>query len=107
MASGEGIVRGANVFDGYDHSASAIESAFSGEWYRTGDVGFFDEDGYLTLVGRTKEMINRGGQRSRPSRWTKRFLPIRKFPMRRHLPSRIRRWARSLARRSLSRRIRT
>ncbi len=63
---GKVIVRGANVFDRYDHSASAIESAFSGEWYRTGDVGFFDEDGYLTLVGRTKEMINRGGQKIAP-----------------------------------------
>ncbi len=63
---GEVIVRGANVFDGYDRNPAANEAAFFGEWYRTGDVGFFDEDGYLTLVGRSKEMINRGGQKIAP-----------------------------------------
>jgi acyl-CoA synthetase (AMP-forming)/AMP-acid ligase II/acyl carrier protein len=63
---GEVVVRGANVFDGYDRNPAANEAAFFGEWYRTGDVGIFDEDGYLRLVGRIKEMINRGGQKIAP-----------------------------------------
>jgi len=63
---GEVIVRGPNVFDGYDRDPAANDAAFFAGWYRTGDVGFFDEDGYLTLVGRTREMINRGGQKIAP-----------------------------------------
>ena len=63
---GEVVVRGAGVFDGYDHDPAANDAAFFGEWYRTGDIGFFDEDGYLALVGRTREMINRGGQKIAP-----------------------------------------
>ena len=63
---GEVVVRGGGVFDGYDHDPAANDEAFFGEWYRTGDVGCFDEDGYLTLVGRTREMINRGGQKIAP-----------------------------------------
>ena len=63
---GEVVVRGGNVFDGYDRNPTANEEAFFGDWYRTGDVGVFDEDGYLRLVGRIKEMINRGGQKISP-----------------------------------------
>ena len=63
---GEVVVRGGNVFDGYDRNPSANEDAFFGDWYRTGDVGVFDEEGYLRLVGRIKEMINRGGQKISP-----------------------------------------
>jgi acyl-CoA synthetase (AMP-forming)/AMP-acid ligase II/acyl carrier protein len=63
---GEVAVRGANVFDGYERNPTANEEAFFGDWYRTGDVGVFDEDGYLRLVGRIKEMINRGGQKISP-----------------------------------------
>jgi acyl-CoA synthetase (AMP-forming)/AMP-acid ligase II/acyl carrier protein len=63
---GEVVVRGANVFDGYHDNPAANAAAFFGERYRTGDLGFFDEDGYLTLVGRIKEMINRGGQKISP-----------------------------------------
>ena len=63
---GEVVVRGANVFDGYADNPAANATAFLGEWYRTGDVGFFDDEGYLTLVGRIKEMINRGGQKIAP-----------------------------------------
>lgn len=63
---GEVVVRGGNVFDGYEHNPMANEEAFFGDWYRTGDVGVFDEDGYLRLVGRIKEMINRGGQKISP-----------------------------------------
>jgi len=63
---GEVVVRGGNVFDGYERNPTANEEAFFGDWYRTGDVGVFDEDGYLRLVGRIKEMINRGGQKISP-----------------------------------------
>ena len=63
---GEVTVRGANVFDGYERNPTANEEAFFGDWYRTGDVGVLDEDGYLRLVGRIKEMINRGGQKISP-----------------------------------------
>lgn len=63
---GEVVVRGDNVFDGYEHDSAANDAAFVGAWYKTGDLGFFDEDGYLTLVGRIKEMINRGGQKISP-----------------------------------------
>ena len=64
--SGEVVVRGSNVFDGYADNPAVNATAFFGDWYRTGDVGFFDDDGYLTLVGRIKEMINRGGQKIAP-----------------------------------------
>lgn len=63
---GEVVVRGANVFDGYERNPAANRDAFFGDWYRTGDVGVFDQDGYLRLVGRIKEMINRGGQKISP-----------------------------------------
>jgi len=63
---GEVVVRGGNVFDGYDRDSAANEEAFFGDWYRTGDVGVFDEDGYLRLIGRIREMINRGGQKISP-----------------------------------------
>ena len=63
---GEVVVRGACVFDGYDRNPTANAEAFFGDWYRTGDVGVFDGDGYLHLVGRIKEMINRGGQKISP-----------------------------------------
>ena len=64
---GEVVVRGACVFDGYDRNATANAEAFLGSWYRTGDLGIFDEDGYLHLVGRLREMINRGGQKISPA----------------------------------------
>src|SRR5262249_30503667 len=56
--SGQVIVRGAAVMPGYDEDAAANEAAFDGAWFRTGDLGLFDEDGYLFLVGRSREMIN-------------------------------------------------
>ena len=64
---GEVVVRGSNVFDGYENNPSANADAFVDGWYRTGDEGFFDTDGYLTLTGRIKEMINRGGMKISPT----------------------------------------
>ena len=53
--------RGPNVFSGYWRNPKATEAAFEGEWFNTGDLGFLDEDGVLTLVGRARELIITGG----------------------------------------------
>ncbi|MCH8013413.1 MAG: non-ribosomal peptide synthetase, partial [Candidatus Dadabacteria bacterium] len=66
-ACGEIVVRGPQVFEGYENDEAANAAAFVDGWFRTGDEGFFDEDGYLTLTGRIKEMINRGGEKVSPA----------------------------------------
>jgi acyl-CoA synthetase (AMP-forming)/AMP-acid ligase II len=63
---GEVCIHGPNVVKGYENNAEANATAFFGEWFRTGDQGFLDEQGYLTLVGRRKELINRGGEKISP-----------------------------------------
>ncbi len=63
---GEVVIRGENVTQGYDHNLEANESAFADGWFRTGDLGFLDDDGYLFLKGRIKEIINRGGEKISP-----------------------------------------
>jgi acyl-CoA synthetase (AMP-forming)/AMP-acid ligase II len=63
---GEVVVRGDSITPGYDGNPSATEAAFAGDWFKTGDLGYFDEDGYLFLAGRTREMINRGGEKIAP-----------------------------------------
>lgn len=66
-AEGEVVVRGPNVFAGYEDDPAATAAAFlPGGWFRTGDVGRLDQDGYLFLTGRMKEMINRGGAKVSP-----------------------------------------
>jgi acyl-CoA synthetase (AMP-forming)/AMP-acid ligase II len=65
-ASGEVVIQGPNVIDGYDDNPSANAAAFTQGWFRTGDLGVLDAAGYLTLVGRLKEMINRGGEKITP-----------------------------------------
>nr|KJB25811.1 hypothetical protein B456_004G210700 [Gossypium raimondii] len=60
-SNGEVCIRGLNVTKGYKNNPEANKSAFQFGWFHTGDVGFFDSDGYLHLVGRIKELINRGG----------------------------------------------
>ena len=64
--TGEVVVRGTNVFQGYDNDPMTNKSAFTDGWFRTGDQGFLDADGYLFLTGRLKEMINRGGEKIAP-----------------------------------------
>lgn len=59
--TGEVLVRGPNVFGGYWGRPDADAVAFESGWFRTGDVGRFDPDGYLTLVGRARELIITGG----------------------------------------------
>lgn len=64
--TGEIVIRGANVTPGYDSNPEANEDAFVDGWFRTGDQGFVDEDGYLFISGRIKEIINRGGEKVAP-----------------------------------------
>jgi len=63
---GEVVIRGANVTPGYDNNPSANAKAFTDGWFRTGDQGRLDEEGYLFLTGRLKEQINRGGEKVSP-----------------------------------------
>jgi acyl-CoA synthetase (AMP-forming)/AMP-acid ligase II len=64
--TGHVTVRGGSVMPGYDGDAAATEAAFTGDWFKTGDQGFFDDEGFLYLSGRTREMINRGGENIAP-----------------------------------------
>jgi acyl-CoA synthetase (AMP-forming)/AMP-acid ligase II len=65
-ATGEVSIKGANVFSGYEGNPQANAESFSNSWFRTGDQGTLDAEGYLTLVGRIKELINRGGEKISP-----------------------------------------
>jgi acyl-CoA synthetase (AMP-forming)/AMP-acid ligase II len=64
---GEVRVRGPTLMAGYLDEPELNRAAFIGEWFRTGDIGSLDEDGFLTLLGREKEMINRGGEKIAPA----------------------------------------
>jgi acyl-CoA synthetase (AMP-forming)/AMP-acid ligase II len=63
---GEVVIKGPNVVRGYENNPEANKSSFVDGWFRTGDQGVLDENGYLTLTGRLKEMINRGGEKIAP-----------------------------------------
>ncbi|CAN6230096.1 unnamed protein product [Urochloa humidicola] len=63
---GEVCVRGPNVTAGYKGNPEANEAAFRFGWFHTGDIGVVDGEGYLHLVGRIKELINRGGEKISP-----------------------------------------
>jgi oxalate---CoA ligase len=63
---GEVVIRGRNVTAGYENNPAANEAAFTNGWFRTGDQGELDADGYLRLTGRLKEQINRGGEKFSP-----------------------------------------
>ena len=66
-ATGEVVVRGPTVFSGYLDDPAANAAAFlPGGWFRTGDQGFLDGDGFLYLTGRVSELINRGGEKISP-----------------------------------------
>jgi acyl-CoA synthetase (AMP-forming)/AMP-acid ligase II len=64
--TGEVVIQGANVIAGYENNPEANASSFTGGWFRTGDQGYLDAGGYLVLVGRIKELINRGGEKISP-----------------------------------------
>ncbi len=65
-ARGEVVIRGPNVADGYRNNPQANAEAYTRGWFRTGDQGELDADGYLTITGRLKEIINRGGEKISP-----------------------------------------
>jgi acyl-CoA synthetase (AMP-forming)/AMP-acid ligase II len=64
--AGEVAVRGAQVMSGYRDNPKANAESFIDGWFRTGDLGVLDSDGYLQLTGRIKELINRGGEKISP-----------------------------------------
>jgi acyl-CoA synthetase (AMP-forming)/AMP-acid ligase II len=63
---GEIVIRGPNVTAGYKNNDAANAEAFTHGWFRTGDQGVVDDDGYFRLTGRLKEIINRGGEKISP-----------------------------------------
>jgi oxalate---CoA ligase len=63
---GEIVIRGPNVTAGYENNPKANAEAFTNGWFRTGDQGTLDAEGYLSLTGRLKEIINRGGEKVSP-----------------------------------------
>jgi acyl-CoA synthetase (AMP-forming)/AMP-acid ligase II len=63
---GEVAVRGANISQGYYKNDKANNESFRNGWFFTGDIGFFDAEGYLFLTGRLKELINRAGEMISP-----------------------------------------
>jgi len=64
--TGEIVIRGENVTPGYENNSAANTENFVAGWFRTGDQGVLDEDGFLTITGRLKEIINRGGEKISP-----------------------------------------
>jgi len=64
---GEVVTRGLHVMKGYLNNPEATASVFTGDWLHTGDLGYFDEDGFLFIVSRKKELIIRGGYNVYPS----------------------------------------
>ena len=64
--AGEVVIRGPNVTAGYENNPDANAKSFAGGWFRTGDEGVLDGEGYLRLTGRLKEIINRGGEKVSP-----------------------------------------
>jgi acyl-CoA synthetase (AMP-forming)/AMP-acid ligase II len=63
---GEVVIQGPNVVLGYENNPEANAKSFTNGWFRTGDQGYLDDEGYLMLTGRIKELINRGGEKIGP-----------------------------------------
>jgi acyl-CoA synthetase (AMP-forming)/AMP-acid ligase II/acyl carrier protein len=64
--NGEIVIRGDNVTPGYEGNPQANASAFTNGWFRTGDQGYLDDERYLFVTDRIKEIINRGGEKVSP-----------------------------------------
>ena len=65
-STGEILIKGEAVFYGYENAPDQNKAAFINGWFRTGDLGYLDEEGYLFLTGRKKELINKGGEKISP-----------------------------------------
>lgn len=65
-STGEIIIKGETIFSGYENAPDENREAFVNGWFRTGDLGYLDDDGYLFLTGRKKELINKGGEKISP-----------------------------------------
>ena len=65
-STGEVVIKGINVTSGYENNPEANAQSFTNGWFRTGDQGVVDEEGYLSITGRLKEIINRGGEKISP-----------------------------------------
>ncbi len=63
---GDIVVKGETVFSGYENAPDENKAAFTDGWFRTGDTGYLDDDGYLFLTGRKKDQINKGGEKISP-----------------------------------------
>jgi acyl-CoA synthetase (AMP-forming)/AMP-acid ligase II len=64
---GEIVVQGESVFNGYEDAPEENKTAFIDGWFRTGDMGYLDVEGYLFITGRKKELINKGGEKISPA----------------------------------------
>ncbi len=64
---GEIALRGPTITRGYENDPAATATAFRNGWFRTGDLGYLDQDGFVFIVGRSKEVIKRGGQQVAPA----------------------------------------
>ena len=65
-ATGEIVIQGENVIAGYEDAPEANATSFRNGWFHTGDTGYIDDEGFVFLTGRLKEMINRGGEKISP-----------------------------------------
>ncbi len=73
-AVGEIVIKGPGVTRGYEANPAANAQAFTRGWFRTGDQGYIDAEGYIFLTGRIKEIINRGGEKISPREIDEAFL---------------------------------
>jgi oxalate---CoA ligase len=64
---GEIVVKGETVFSGYEDAPDENVAAFIDGWFKTGDMGYLDDGGYLFYTGRKKELINKGGEKISPA----------------------------------------
>ena len=67
LKGGEIVVKGDEVFSGYEGAPEENAAVFTNGWFRTGDTGYLDNDGFLWLTGRKKELINKGGEKIAPA----------------------------------------
>ena len=79
---GEIVTRGLHVMKGYLHNPEATASAFTGDWLHTGDLGYFDEDGFLFIVSRKRSSSSAAATTCTPARSRTCCTPIRRWPRR-------------------------